>query len=192
MYITEITGDGTAGPYDLPPDFDPISPQHILVHIGGAVQSLTAYTLDTNATPQTITFAAPVAAGQFIRLQLVQAAGGGTGQKLINRNKNLDGTDQEILTCPDQKQIAIAGLRFVNRTPEMDQAQVVQVEAWIENQGNPEKHHIVGPRTPVPVGSALVGGGDDKTALLPGQTLYARCSVAQGAAISVSGLEGDL
>lgn len=39
----ELIGDGSVGPYALPDDFDPISPQHILVHIGGAVQLLTLF-----------------------------------------------------------------------------------------------------------------------------------------------------
>lgn len=192
MYITEITGDDTAGPYDLPADFDPISPQHILVHIGGAVQSLTAYSLNTTASPKTITFAAPIAVGQLIRLQLVQAAGGGTGQKLINQAHLLDGSNQLILTCPDQKQIAISGLRIANLTPDMDQAQVIMVECWISDS-NDSKHYAIAPRTTVPVGSVLAGiGGSDKIALLPGQTLHAACSVANGASLLVSGLEGNL
>lgn len=193
----ELTGDGTAGPYALPNDFDPISPQHILVHIGGAVQRLQNYTLDLSTNPATnpatVSFAQNVPVGQLIRLQLVQAAGGGTGQKLMNGAYMLDGSDQQILSCPDQKQIALAGLRIVNRTPEMDQAQIILAECWISGEGDGVKHHIIAPRTAIPVGSVLAGlGGSDKIALLPGQTLYAACSVANGASLLVSGLEGSL
>lgn len=189
----ELIGDGSVGPYALPDDFDPISPQHILVHIGGAVQRLQNYVLDLSTRPASVTFAQKVPVGQLIRLQLVQAAGGGTGQKLLNGAYMLDGSDQQILSCPDQKQIALAGLRLVNRTPEMDQAQIILAECWITSAENGLKHHIIAPRTPIPVGSVLAGlGGSDKIALLPGQILYATCSVANGASLLVSGLEGSL
>lgn len=190
---TELTGDDTAGPFNLPTGFDPVSAQHILVHIGGAVQRLSSYNLDLSTNPATISFAKAVPDGQLIRIQKVQAAGGGSGQKLINIAHMLDGSDQKILTCSAHHQIAIAGLRLSNRTPDMDQAQVVLVECWIEDPGSTVKHHVIAPRTPVPVGSVLAGlGGNDKLSLLPGQSLYAKCSVGDGATLMVSGLQGDL
>ena len=188
---TELIGKNSAGPYDLPAAFDPVSPQHILVHIGGAVQRLSNYSLDLSTSPATISFGKPVPNGQLILLQQIQAAGGGSGQKLVNQAYMLDGSDQPILTCKDQKQIALAGLRFANRTPEMDQAQVVLVECWISD--GTVKNHVIAPQTSVPVGSTLAGlGSSDKLALLPEQTLFAKCSIANGATLIVSGLQGDL